>query len=96
MKKVRGFEIAKGWEDKDIHIPIRKTSRSAAYDIEAAEAIKKQYEGYIARLCMQSYEDENGKIHTYPDEDLRYFAENALYAAIFRFKFADPPDDFEP
>lgn len=39
MKKVRGFEIAKGWEDKDIHIPIRKTARAAAYDIEAAEDI---------------------------------------------------------
>ena len=37
MKKVRGFEIAKGWEDKGIHIPIRKTAHSAGYDIEAAE-----------------------------------------------------------
>ena len=36
MKK-RGFEIAKGWEDKDIHIPVRKTAHAAAYDIEAAE-----------------------------------------------------------
>lgn len=39
MKKVRGFEIAKGWEDKDIHIPVRKTARAAAYDIEAAEDV---------------------------------------------------------
>ena len=38
MKK-RGFEIAKGWEDKDIHIPVRKTARAAAYDIEAAEDV---------------------------------------------------------
>jgi dUTP pyrophosphatase len=36
MKK-RGFEIAKGWEDKDIHIPVRKTAHAAGYDIEAAE-----------------------------------------------------------
>lgn len=35
----RGFEIAKGWENKDIHIPIRKTANSAAYDIEAAEEV---------------------------------------------------------
>ena len=39
MEKVRGFEIAKGWEDKDIHIPVRKTAHSAGYDIEAAEDI---------------------------------------------------------
>ena len=35
--KTRGFEIAKGWEDKNINIPVRKTAHSAAYDIEAAE-----------------------------------------------------------
>ena len=35
--KVRGFEIAKGWEDKDIHLPRRATKNSAGYDIEAAE-----------------------------------------------------------
>ncbi len=37
MKKIRGFEIAKGWEDKDIHMPERKTAHSAGYDIECAE-----------------------------------------------------------
>ena len=36
MKK-RGFEIAKGWEEKDIHMPERKTAHSAGYDIECAE-----------------------------------------------------------
>lgn len=38
-KKVRGFEIAKGYEDKNIHLPIRKTKYSAGYDIEAAEDV---------------------------------------------------------
>lgn len=37
MSKVRGFEVVKGYEDKDIHLPIRKTAYSAAYDLEAAE-----------------------------------------------------------
>ena len=37
MKRIRGFEIVKGWEDKDIHIPVRKTKYSAGYDIEAGE-----------------------------------------------------------
>ncbi len=37
--KIRGFEIAKGYEDKDIHLPVRKTKYAAAYDIEAAEDI---------------------------------------------------------
>lgn len=35
--KVRGFEIAKGWEGKGINLPRRATKNSAAYDIEAAE-----------------------------------------------------------
>lgn len=37
MEKIRGFEVAKGFEDKKINLPIRKTKSSAAYDIEAAE-----------------------------------------------------------
>ena len=34
--KTRGFEIARGYADQDIHLPHRKTARSAVYDIEAA------------------------------------------------------------
>jgi dUTP pyrophosphatase len=33
----RGFEIAKGFEDKEINLPVRKTKCSAGYDFEAAE-----------------------------------------------------------
>ena len=33
----RGFEIAKGYEDKEINLPLRKTKYSAGYDIECAE-----------------------------------------------------------
>ena len=39
MEKVRGFEVAKGFEDKGINLPVRKTKYSAGYDIEAAEDI---------------------------------------------------------
>lgn len=35
----RGFEVAKGWEDKEINLPIRKTAHSAGYDVEAAEDV---------------------------------------------------------
>ena len=37
MERKRGFEIAKGFEDKKINLPIRKTKYSAGYDVEAAE-----------------------------------------------------------
>lgn len=35
--KTRGFEIAKGWENRDINLPKRSTEHAAGYDIEAAE-----------------------------------------------------------
>ena len=35
----RGFEVAKGFEDKNINLPERKTKFSAGYDIESAEDI---------------------------------------------------------
>jgi dUTP pyrophosphatase len=37
--KQRGFEVAKGWEDRGINLPHRKTKNSAGYDVEAAEDI---------------------------------------------------------
>lgn len=37
MERLRGFEIAKGFEDKEINMPVRKTKHSAGYDVEAAE-----------------------------------------------------------
>ena len=39
MEKIRGFEVAKGFEDKGINLPVRKTKNSAGYDIEAAEDV---------------------------------------------------------
>ena len=35
----RGFEVAAGFEDKNINLPVRKTKYSAGYDFEAAEDI---------------------------------------------------------
>lgn len=35
--RTRGFEVCKGYENKDITLPIRKTKNSVGYDIEAAE-----------------------------------------------------------
>ena len=37
MEKIRGFEIANGFEQKQINLPVRKTKYSAGYDVEAAE-----------------------------------------------------------
>ena len=37
MEKVRGFEVAKGFENMGVNLPIRKTKYSAGYDVEAVE-----------------------------------------------------------
>ena len=37
MEKIRGFEVAKGFENESISLPERKTKYSAGYDVEAAE-----------------------------------------------------------
>ena len=39
MKKVRGFEVAKGFENMGINLPERKTKMAAGYDVEAAEDV---------------------------------------------------------
>ncbi len=37
--RTRGFEVCKGFEDKNIKLPVRKTAKSAGYDFECAEDI---------------------------------------------------------
>ncbi len=37
MERKRGFEIAKGFENSNINLPVRSTKNSAGFDVEAAE-----------------------------------------------------------
>ena len=64
MKKIRGFEIAKGFEDKGINLPVRKTKYSAGYDVEAAEdtiipSFKKGMKPTLIKTGIKSYMQEN-------------------------------------
>ena len=64
MEKVRGFEIAKGFEGKGINLPERKTKNSAAYDIEAAEDVvipsfKKGMKPTLVATGLKAYMQED-------------------------------------
>lgn len=64
MEKVRGFEVAKGFEDKGINLPVRKTKYSAGYDVEAAEdtivpAFKPGMKPTLVKTGIKSYMQEN-------------------------------------
>lgn len=37
--KIRGFEVVSAYKGKEINLPQRKTGKSAAYDLEAAEDV---------------------------------------------------------
>ena len=63
MEKVRGFEIAKEFEEKGINLPVRKTKYSAGYDIEAAEdcivpAFKPGIAPTLVKTGLKSYMGE--------------------------------------
>lgn len=79
---------------KTVPFPIIKAAKEN--DIEAAENTRRHFEGYITSRCLRRYEGADGQIHTYVDEDLKYLAVIALYAAIFRFQFTELPEDFKP
>lgn len=60
MEKKRGFKIAKGFENKGINLPIRKTKYSAGYDIEAAEDViipsfKKGMKPTLVKTGLKAY-----------------------------------------
>lgn len=64
MEKIRGFEVAKGFEDKGINLPVRKTKYSAGYDVEAAEditipAFKLGMKPTLIKTGIKAYMQEN-------------------------------------
>ena len=64
MERKRGFEIAKGFENKEIKLPVRKTKYSAGYDIEAAEdtiipSFKKGIKPTLVKTGLKAYMGED-------------------------------------
>lgn len=58
--KTRGFEVCKGYEDKEINLPVRKTKYSAGYDVEAAEnliipSFKKGNKPTLVKTGLKAY-----------------------------------------
>ena len=70
MEKIRGFEVAKGFEDKEINLPVRKTKYSAGYDIEAAEDVvipsfKKGIAPTIVKTGLKAYMQDDEVLMLY-------------------------------
>ena len=55
-------------------------------DVDAINAILKNYEGYITRLSTRKLYDEGGKAHNIVDEDIRRRLETKLITKILQFK----------
>ena len=70
MERKRGFEVAKGFEDKGINLPVRKTKYSAGYDVEAAEDVvipsfKKGMKPTLVKTGIKAYMDEDEMLLLY-------------------------------
>ena len=70
MERLRGFEVAKGFENKAIKLPERKTKCSAAYDLEAAEDIvvpsfKKGMKATLVSTGLKAYMQEDEVLYLY-------------------------------
>ena len=70
MEKIRGFEIAKGFENCNINLTVRKTKHSAGYDIEAAEDViipsfKKGMNPTLVKTGLKAYMPEDEMLLLY-------------------------------
>ena len=70
MEKIRGFEVAQGYENSGINLPIRKTKFSAGYDIEAAEDIvipsfKKGMNPTLVKTGLKAYMQDDEVLYLY-------------------------------
>ena len=64
MERKRGFEIAKGFENAGINLPVRKTKNSAGYDVEAAEdtiipSFKKGIKPTLVKTGIKAYMEDD-------------------------------------
>lgn len=64
MERKRGFEVAKGFENSNINLPVRKTRFSAGYDIEAAEdmtipSFKKGIKPTLIKTGLKAYMEQD-------------------------------------
>lgn len=64
LERQRGFEIAKGFENANINLPVRKTKCSAGYDFEAAEDVvipsfKKGMKPTLVKTGVKAYMQED-------------------------------------
>ena len=70
MERKRGFEVAKGFEDKNINLPVRKTKYSAGYDVEAAEDViipsfKKGMKPTLVKTGIKAYMEDDEMLLLY-------------------------------
>ena len=70
MEKIRGFEVAKGFEHQAINLPVRKTKYSAGYDVEAAEDIvvpsfKKGMNPTLVKTGIKAYMQDDEVLYLY-------------------------------
>ena len=70
MEKVRGFEIAKGFENKGINLPKRTTKYSAGYDVESAEDVivpsfKKGMKPTLVKTGIKAYMQDDEVLMLY-------------------------------
>lgn len=70
MERKRGFEIAKGFENQEINLPVRKTKYSAGYDIEAAEdtvipAFKPGEKPVLVKTGLKAYMEDDEMLLLY-------------------------------
>ena len=68
--KVRGFEIAKGFEDEGINLPVRKTKYSAGYDIECCAdtvvpSFKKGIKPTLIPTGVKAYMEDDEVLYLY-------------------------------
>ena len=70
MDKIRGVEVAKGFENEGINLPKRKTKYSAGYDIEAAEDVvipsfKKGMNPTLVKTGIKAYMQDDEALMLY-------------------------------
>jgi hypothetical protein len=67
-------------------IPFSIIKEAVKGDTTAIKKVLARYEGYILKLSLKRFQDKDGKLYEYVDEDMRCQLQTKLMLKISKFK----------
>lgn len=74
------------YQSNGSRVPFSTIKEAIEGDTTAIKKVLDRYEGYISKLSLKRFQNKDGNIYEYVDEDMRYQLQTKLILKISNFK----------